>query len=451
MINVNNKLIVLNNSLSVIENQLTIGNKILLSKNRKSEVVDFLIKFTIDGGINNCFNAFVFVSNQYPLSLEMIDRYQTYLDFNHLSMNTNINWFEGLIDLYLDEWNWKKLSSNVGLPLSVKFIQKYQDYWDWKELCSNENLPWNKEFIQIYMENILDWDIADVIASNKGLKWTEELISLFELEEDSDAIVGSLLYSDTICEGHFLDGYNFINKGITYYTSIDKHHFKTTYSLDVLENLDNTEICWCCLCRSINYVDENFLISNSNRIIWHSLSENKVCLTEEIIEKFKDKLSWSALSSNEKLPWSIDFIKKFEDYWDWKYLSLNEGIPWSEDLIDTFIDKWDWDWALSINPKIPISVNFINKYINSINLLFVFSDNNGNFWTEEFIDYFENHTMSHEFSSNKCFPWSIKMIKRFKRYLCNNFIHEKVINEILPFLDDENVAYIFDKIIDSKK
>lgn len=449
MENNDKKLVVISHSITAIENQLTLGNKILSGKNKKNEIINFLIKFTIENGncVESDFDAFVFVSNQYPLTYEQIEKYKNHLNFHHLSMNTKIDWFEGLIDLYLDLWNWKNLSSNTSLPWSIDFIKKYEDYWDWNNLCSNENLPWNKEFIEKYKNKFLEKYNYVTLSSNKGINWTEELIYLFNKYDSKEDFI---LYNHKICDGIFnKEGKKLLTQN--FYIVDWRHHLKIIYDDKVFNNLENYDVCWSCVCRQIKKVNSEFLISNNSRIDWGALSQNENCLSEEIIETFKDKLCWDTLSENEKLPWSIELIRKFEDYWNWEYLSTNKGIPWNEDLIDAFIDKWNWEFSdsLSTNPKIPVSVDFINKYNNHIDLQALLYHNNGNFWTEDFINTFENHNDSWTFSHNESFPWSIDMINRFKRYYCSGFIHQKVIDEILPYLDDESVAYIFDKIIDS--
>lgn len=443
----NNKLSVTKNSLLSIDNQISIGNKILLGKDKKHEVIEFLINFTLKEGEDN-FNAFVFISNQYPLSIEMIEKYRDHLDFNHLSLNSKLNWFDGLIDLYIENWNWKILSSNTSLPWSNNFIQKYKDYWDWEELCANEKLPWNKEFIQMNMSILLENHNYIVLSNNQGLNWTEELISLFD-DGTTRAKESQILSHDQICKGIFNKNGKKVQPQNTNYDLNWKYHLKIIYGEELLNNLDEGEICWSCVCRQIRKVDNDFLVKNNSRIDWCALSENNNCLTVEIIDLFKDKLIWSILSCNENLPWSVEFIDQYNDLWNWQYLSTNNGIPWTEEIIDTFIDKWYWKsvMSLSSNPNLPISVGFINKYKDYIDFYELQSNNQGDFWTNEFIDAFESEMESWIFSGNNGFPWSIEMIKRFKDYSCYNFIHQKVIDEISPFLDDDTVTHIFDKII----
>jgi len=62
-------------------------------------------------------------------------------------------------------------------------------------------------------------------------------------------------------------------------------------------------------------------------------------LSIELIEKFEDEWTWSGLSGNESLPWSIALIEKFKNKWDWKDLSNNKSLPFSVELIERFENK----------------------------------------------------------------------------------------------------------------
>lgn len=447
----NDKLSIISKSLEIIDNQLSIGNKILLSNNKKNKIIDFLVNFTLENGKDN-FNAFVFISNQYPLSYEMMEKYKNHLDFEHLSLNTKLDWFEGLIDKYIDSWDWKKLSSNTSLPWSLELIERYEDYWDWAVLLSNEKLPWNEKFITKYKTKFFEKHNNHILSSNNSLNWTPELITLFDKRISKES---SILHNSKVCNGQFNTNGEKQRHNDKYYDIFWKYHIKIIYPEDIVNDVDENEICWSCLCRQIKDVNIDFLENNNYRIDWMALAENKIALNEEIIDYFKEKFDfyvWWQLSRNEFLPWSISFIKKFGNYWDWEKLSNNKGIPWSFELIDTFIDKWTWKHygSLSTNASLPISIDFINKYKDYIDFNDLQYNNEADFWTDEFIETFDNLIELWRISSNKGFPWSIKMIEKYKKYSCSDYIHPKVIDEILPYLDDETVLQIFDKIISNR-
>jgi hypothetical protein len=91
-------------------------------------------------------------------------------------------------------------------------------------------------------------------------------------------------------------------------------------------------------------------------------------LSECFIENNQDELNWDYLSINEKLPWSINLIDKFNDRWNWKWLSGNEKLPWTDELIIKFSDRWIWNYedtegsCLLRNDAIEWSKNVIHRY-----------------------------------------------------------------------------------------
>jgi len=93
---------------------------------------------------------------------------------------------------------------------------------------------------------------------------------------------------------------------------------------------------------------------NSKNINWLDVSIfNK--LSEDFIEKYKDKISWGYISAYQKL--SENFIEKYKDKVDWSQISEYQKL--SEDFIKKFKDKVDW-YHISKFQK--LSENFIVKY-----------------------------------------------------------------------------------------
>lgn len=103
--------------------------------------------------------------------------------FDLLSYNTSLPWSIQFIDRFIDYWNWEKLSGNNGLPWSLELIDHYIDRWKWgyfelsegddecdeweSGLIGNQGIPWNIDWIIRYEEFIdmealkRDWFIWD--------------------------------------------------------------------------------------------------------------------------------------------------------------------------------------------------------------------------------------------------------------------------------------------------
>ena len=136
------------------------------------------------------------------------------------------------------------------------------------------------------------------------------------------------------------------------------------------------------------------------------------------IEKYKYKLNWYWLGSNENIDWSkipFDIFIEMYDQSGAELLTIchNKKIPWTIELIEKHIDFWDWtDWGLSHNDALPWSVELLRKFedrfswhdLSSINLN----------WTIELLETFDAKWNWGELSYNKYLPWSFELIQKYQ-------------------------------------
>lgn len=100
--------------------------------------------------------------------------------------------------------------------------------------------------------------------------------------------------------------------------------------------------------------------------------------TEDMIEKYIDKVSFEKLSYREDL--SIDFIRKYSDRFSWKILCLNKIFLESE--IEEFINLIDWS---SITISHDLSREFLDKHKDRIDIKYLKLQNvdlNSDNWIE---------------------------------------------------------------------
>lgn len=126
-----------------------------------------------------------------------------------------------------------------------------------------------------------------------------------------------------------------------------------------------------------------------NEIAWHEVLDNFMW-TEELLEKYKDKVDWKEISSNSHINWTSSMLEKFkslidwdefsylhadnlytkenlalyQDFWNWSHLSY---VISDIELIDIFIDKWDWKEIIyNYSLKDHFNKEFLIKYIDYI-------------------------------------------------------------------------------------
>ena len=131
-----------------------------------------------------------------------------------------------------------------------------------------------------------------------------------------------------------------------------------------------TDSAWKILSRDFQWT-EQMLEKWKDKVDWKEVSNNREILwTPSMLEKFKKLLDWHDFSSTDStLVLTEACLEQYKNYWDWSVLSENTDLVLTYDLIDKFIDNWDWDeiidrWQRD-NDKI-YSVDFLERYHDKI-------------------------------------------------------------------------------------
>ena len=103
------------------------------------------------------------------------------------------------------------------------------------------------------------------------------------------------------------------------------------------------------------FFDENI---DNFEVNWDYISEYQK-LSEELINKYGDKLNWGYISINQKL--SESFIDKYNNKVDWYLISKFQKL--SEEFIEKYVDEVDWYNILTYQK---ISKKFIEKHKDKI-------------------------------------------------------------------------------------
>ena len=94
---------------------------------------------------------------------------------------------------------------------------------------------------------------------------------------------------------------------------------------------------------------------------WKELSES-FNWSENLLEKYQDKVDWQNISKNSNILWTIPMIQKFKNRIDWDLFSqYAERENLTEAVIDAFKDKWNWK-ELSSNMSWEFSYYLLDKY-----------------------------------------------------------------------------------------
>ncbi len=271
-----------------------------------------------------------------PWSDELIDEFNSSLDFRVLSVNEHIPWSTKLIEKFQNRWDWTELSSNRSLCWSFDLINKFSDLWDWTELSSNPSLPWNLSLIERYKDK---WKWGKYgMSSNEGLPLSIELIERYKSKWDWDAL--SYNQSSEWNLELIIKYKDFWNWGLT----ADQED--TTVGLS-----ENEKLPW----------GEPLIDTFRDYWNWDSLSKNKgICWNCEMLIKYKDKLKdkgrWII---NKYIPESYEFIEKYQDDFNFE-----PETAWQKGLKQKLNEKIIIDVFTSLQ-SIEYAIEMINLYIKS--------------------------------------------------------------------------------------
>ena len=74
-------------------------------------------------------------------------------------------------------------------------------------------------------------------------------------------------------------------------------------------------------------INDEFMMQVATEQAWKKLAE-EYAWTEDLLEKYADKLDWKKISSNGAIRWTVPMLRKFSSKLDWKELSENINDEW---------------------------------------------------------------------------------------------------------------------------
>lgn len=124
------------------------------------------------------------------------------------------------------------------------------------------------------------------------------------------------------------------------------------------------EAAWEELSREFAWT-EQLLEKYRDKVVWKGISNNyNIIWTIPMIEKFKNKINWDELSdsSNDHL-FTVENLEKYKDYWNWHKLSRNSNLELTHALLEQFAEYWDWNDIIdSYKLEELYSMEFLEKY-----------------------------------------------------------------------------------------
>lgn len=272
-------------------------------------------------------------------SEDFIEKFQFKLNWNNLSRNPSLPWSIEFIKKFKDKWDWKALSLSESLPWSIQFIRSFSDKWDWEALSSNESLPLSVELINSFIDN-WDWHYLSINIAHNA---TNQLIDFFK---------DRIHWQWGFCSGDYYGSslhqtipwsINFLHKYSSYIDRCDM-------GWELLSSNPNIPISYALFKEFVHKWNFESLAKNE------SLQWNEAMFTiykDYWIDKYSYYNAGKFYESFcRNAPLSDDYIYQNENLIIFEVLNLNKKIKWNEKLIDRYKERLDWD-ALSRNPALP--------------------------------------------------------------------------------------------------
>lgn len=295
-----------------------------------------------------------------------------------------------MLDLFQGFWNWNHLSINPNVQWSQEIIVKYESRWNWYSLRKNKRVPWTIPLIEKYDAKLFDsfggkktlWDLSD----NTAMAWDIEIMK----EYKENWAWSSLSRNPSV---------------IITYDKLDQ--FRFNWDWQILSEESNVDWSIEILTDFKEFINWNKLCQNQN-VIW----------TREILVRFKDKLDWTVISSKVKCGLNYDMINEFRDFWDWEKLSFNTNVVWDLNMLSQFKIEIYWP-NLGYNKEIVWNANLINKYEEYIDFSSYQWCKTIHF-SEELFKKYEDQISFKGLSLNPNFRWSENLIADYQERLFFN-------------------------------
>ena len=274
---------------------------------------------------------------------ETIEIYADKINFEKLSISTNVDWSETLLDKYIDKWNFTELAHNESIPWSLEMFEKYLDesYFFYFGVQTNKSLV-SFELVEKY-NHLMDWHNISHVPT---LPWVEKDL----LNYWSDKIVwtgiacNKFLFANdkNFFQKHYDKWQPIINEVLGYFSGNESFPWTKLLIEKYKLSLD-----WNLLCSNEGIVwDSDLIDSFQKHIIWGGW---KPCELEDeegyIISPVGGKRHESGLIENKSVPWSIDFLQKYEHELEFEALESNNAVwdkafkPYVDDnMIETIIN-----------------------------------------------------------------------------------------------------------------
>lgn len=124
---------------------------------------------------------------------------------------------------------------------------------------------------------------------------------------------------------------------------------------------------------------------------WKNISRGGI-LTESQLEKYRSKLDWEAVTTNDNIHWTPAMLERFKHDIDWQQMSSRAGADLlCPEVVGRYADRWDWK-ELSRNTALPLET--IGLYADRLDwgeLIERYNDSSNPIFDRTFLETYADH------------------------------------------------------------
>jgi hypothetical protein len=266
-----------------------------------------------------------------------------------------------LIQRYEDQWDWKGLSYNEGINWTPALFRQFRDKLRWDQISMNALIEWKFEWL-VEFEDLLDWDLLYI---NANYDWN--LTSFLRFEHNLNAAGVDIKSTDFLYDREEINNNFFFGNGHMYSNDSEdeiklreyEYRFEEIQKIIYSNRNKLAEINWE---YNIIWTKESFeyILNCKGTDLLHLSTYSRFKDPAAILRKFGSRLIWGE-EFWDTVP--EDIIEGGGEFMIYKGVSANPNIIWTEELLDEFRDQIDWK-VLSKDGHIKWTPEILDKYFD---------------------------------------------------------------------------------------
>ena len=118
------------------------------------------------------------LSEDFPWSEALLEKYQDQVDWHEISGNSNVIWTVPMVQKFKNRIDWNKFSEYAReCVLTEPFLDAFKEKWNWSELSDSSNLTYTFELLEKYADK---WDWERIINNYHNRLFEETGIEFYE-------------------------------------------------------------------------------------------------------------------------------------------------------------------------------------------------------------------------------------------------------------------------------